>query len=110
MDVHLSIHLYTVAERVDGSQARDSGGRRWEPERETVEDRVRESAMGWSEGEGNGGGRVARDGSRLTDTEAKKIILDLIDAGHDGALVPLQDGGAKVDVILSQIEGRGHLV
>jgi len=66
--------------------------------------------MGWSEGEGNGGGRVARDGSRLTDTEAKKIILDLIDAGHDGALVPLQDGGAKVDVILSQIEGRGHLV
>ncbi len=33
---------------------------------------------------------------------AKKLILDLIDAGHDGALVGIQDGGVKVDIVFSQ--------
>lgn len=32
---------------------------------------------------------------------AKKLILDLLDAGHDGALVQIQDGGIKVDIVFS---------
>lgn len=33
--------------------------------------------------------------------EAITVIRDLIDAGHDGALVPIQDGGKEVDTVWS---------
>jgi len=37
---------------------------------------------------------------------AKKIILDLLDAGHDGALVQIQDGGKNVDIVFSRIPNQ----
>jgi hypothetical protein len=43
----------------------------------------------------------------VTDPKAaRKIILDLIDAGQDNALVPLQDGGDGVEVVFSREPGR----
>jgi hypothetical protein len=37
---------------------------------------------------------------------AKKLIRDLLDAGHDGVLAQFQDGGKKVDIVFSR--RRGH--
>ncbi len=36
---------------------------------------------------------------------AKKIILDLLDAGHDNALVPLYRDGLDVDMVFSRKRG-----
>lgn len=36
---------------------------------------------------------------------AKRIILNLLDSAHDGALVPIQDGGVHVDIVYSRRKG-----
>jgi len=38
---------------------------------------------------------------QMTNRKARKIILGLIEAGYNSALVPCQDGGEKVDVVWS---------
>jgi hypothetical protein len=42
----------------------------------------------------------------LSNKAAQKLILALLDAGHDGVLADCQDGGENVDIIFSRRKGH----
>jgi hypothetical protein len=42
----------------------------------------------------------------MNQVQARHIIKELLDVAHSGALVGCQDGGRKVDIVLSR--RRGH--